>query len=1203
MQINNDDDNTLHLRCNKEKESKSNNQDTHQDTNQNLSFNSNLQSNPISNTTQYLNQIGNTTYKGNNNHSENHNRDQQTNEESPRKRTRGSQIRLSASLRHLTKSQLQNQLQQTQINSTVRITIAEAPMWNEKKVVGVIKAASTQHRLLQIGTEVIKLPFDEADNRVITKIEIIQDSIFNMHHKMSNGPINTQITTIFCHGVARPNPGPAAAATLLRRPDSSDVNKIEEVENSTFYARASTQQADFVAFIAACRLVARNSMPHNIVTDSELVYKTVLRMTKIRTKELQELSEMATQSFLEISGYITLIAVQKDQGNPADRITKTTLAKARGNGEENLFPHITNVPPLPKILTPAINHYGQIEVSTFEVPKTVQQFAKLRNFHTRSRVPATMIPLWTAIVRHYLQIFLTCRSEEKETAALRFILLPTKFLPTKCATTKIHRHLMTGTPFATDLEHTDTHMRTETEPRGQNHRRQQRVSEAVYRLVADHKIRTANKLLMSMSDGQELTFEQKVATFSKKIVSTHSEVDTPKFAPEQIPLISPIEVTMAINSLNRQAANAIDGWTKELLQQAISQDEEISCMIAEFLYWMISTKHTSTFNDIILLSRGVAIPKNEQQHTANSLSSRPICVSSVFLKLLGSIAMKRDAATVSPHQFAIGTSNGHVRIVHKVKHDIKSNPTCVAIRFDMKNAFGEMPRHQIYEALKTRDCTLQQYYNLVYGNNSYIAIYGKNTEPHLHEMTDGVKQGDATSSFLFCAALDIALNNTQRTFDIMGISAKIYAYMDDITITTETAQADKAVKATICSLTNIGMKVNEDKSKILSKMEGNYTLPTVHHHDDEPFVVLGSNLNQSQTSRTKFEDLAIQKQERFFDILEKANLHPQIEFTLLRICGCPRIQYLCETTEPEDTARIANFFDSKIGQRISWLIDPDGQTQLNTEQLYTTTGLGLPNYTFNRHKLFTVFQKFALQNEIQTPRVSLYNDTTISTTRRDSQIDAQWLFFEARNHLTPAQFTTALAIRIGTLPSFLHITGNKCNCGYVYSDPDSTTSHILRCDMATPITHTIRHNRVRDGIATTLRSYGLTTTTEPRCFTYDSGKSQRPDIMVHTQPCATVTDVSLVDEEVNLKTIEDEKIKIHQKTINKQNGLFIPLVMHTRGTIGLKGEQFIRMTCKAVLPVFQKALHRELHHCIAIEAAKGRADAVMAASQKAKWTI
>jgi len=94
-----------------------------------------------------------------------------------------------------------------------------------------------------------------------------------------------------------------------------------------------------------------------------------------------------------------------------------------------------------------------------------------------------------------------------------------------------------------------------------------------------------------------------------------------------------------------------------------------------------------------------------------------------------------------------------------------------------------------------------------------------------------------------------------------------------------------------------------------------------------------------------------------------------------------------------------------------------------------------------------------------------------------------------------------------------------------------------------------------------------------------------------------------VDEEVNLKTIEDEKIKIHQKTINKQNGLFIPLVMHTRGTIGLKGEQFIRMTCKAVLPVFQKALHRELHHCIAIEAAKGRADAVMAASQKAKWTI
>ena len=49
-----------------------------------------------------------------------------------------------------------------------------------------------------------------------------------------------------------------------------------------------------------------------------------------------------------------------------------------------------------------------------------------------------------------------------------------------------------------------------------------------------------------------------------------------------------------------------------------------------------------------------------------------------------------------------------------------------------------------------------------------------------------------------------------------------------------------------------------------------------------------------------------------------------------------------------------------------------------------------------------------------------------------------------------------------------------------------------------------------------------------------------PDVLIHTAPFTLTTDVSLVDEDVDLTTIEEEKKKQHTQACAKLGSQFIP---------------------------------------------------------------
>jgi hypothetical protein len=142
----------------------------------------------------------------------------------------------------------------------------------------------------------------------------------------------------------------------------------------------------------------------------------------------------------------------------------------------------------------------------------------------------------------------------------------------------------------------------------------------------------------------------------------------------------------ALNKCSTQAANAIDAWSRKLIEQAIEFDGEIASMLGEFLHYLLCGKHTPYFRAVINLSRGVALPKPDGSGV------RPLCVSSIFLKMLGLIASERDNRKPSEAQYAIGPKDGAKRVVHKVRDFVLRNRQHGAVcRFDISNAYEPHP--------------------------------------------------------------------------------------------------------------------------------------------------------------------------------------------------------------------------------------------------------------------------------------------------------------------------------------------------------------------------------------------------------------------------------------------------------------------------------------------------------------------------------
>ncbi len=801
---------------------------------------------------------------------------------------------------HLTDAQIKKQLITATVNTRIKITWSSLPDPTHYEEFGNISAKTKSGFLVvyddpNLGT--LPMP-PQREDVLIHELEIIGQSLFSKQIAASNRPVITSAPSIFLDGGARPSSGgPGASAILLQTPESNGTASFGA--RSRFFPHVTNNIAEFIAMHAALALAARlinEGHAHvNIVTDSEISYRSILGLNKITDKKLIEIADRNKLTLLAIAGKVTIAHMMRHHHNPADQHATAAILTQQAVGDQSLFTDPPILPPAAK-RTPLAPQTHAVEVVTDIV--SLEDFAKLRFLKTRSKAPTHAAPIFANIVAFQMRKVLAAISaEDRHEEIIKLLVLPTLYLPQRASTKRIITHITAGTPFQT-TQHAE----------GKRTRNTNRLTEAVQRLVMDNKLRSANKLIQQTSEVLEMPFEVKCEKLQAKFITSDSPyVCTLKL--ENIPHISQWEVLSALGKMSKQAATAIDAWTPTLMLQVTSHVPETADMLASILTILATQPLSNKLREILLLGRLVAIPKDPDD-------VRPIVVSSMIINLLGLIAITRDDRAPSIAQHAIKVKQGCQRILHKIQVAKQQGKTVV--KFDLKNAFGMLPRKIVQQQLDSASSTLRQFYRLVYGHPTKLVTFGPDGKHSFLSFNEGIKQGDSAASYLFCHGIDqVIARISTRT----GIPLdQTFAYMDDLTYVVDATQVNSLSAIVQEEFATIGMVVNMGKSAALSANPSIIAIPRTNH--GARFVTLGVDISDTANWLIQLE----QKQMRYFDLLRQLEIHPHIKFVLLRICGGPRITYHCSVVDPALTLNLASNFQRRLLEEFSSTIDPSGRT-------------------------------------------------------------------------------------------------------------------------------------------------------------------------------------------------------------------------------------------------------------------------------------
>jgi len=497
---------------------------------------------------------------------------------------------------------------------------------------------------------------------------------------------------------------------------------------------------------------------------------------------------------------------------------------------------------------------------------------------------------------------------------------------------------------------------------------------------------------------------------------------------------------------------------------------------------------------------------------------------------------------------------------------------------------------------------MRSYFNAIYEPSSTLVLFGPDGKHAEIASEEGIRQGDAASALLFCKLMDVAC---QRLKSIIP-EADVWCYMDDLTISCPPEQAIRATQVAIQEVGELGFKINVSKSAITSTAPSAFTRLTLEARAarlgiqiptlDIPFRMLGAVLNDA------YGDFAEEKNRvttAFFEKVCAYSLHPQLIWTILRLCGAPKFIYLGSTTPTLHSLPILRHFDTMLKSTAERVID----AQISEPFLYHRLGAGFPCYARSAEALYNASKTMALTQSPKGVEVELVLDDLPHTADLRSQFHAPFIFFSAAtrySEMTHVHFRFAMCIHLRTLPRRIAQTSTpvKCDCGLNVTSSETLIEHALKCDKFGRYNRTHRHNLVRDTIAAIARSYGISTTIEPRFYNYETGRC-RPDITFHVMPKAIATDVSIVYPEIEAGVAANRaakaKIELHKRAVEAMEHSFIPFIMETYGYAHESCTQLAK-ALMAHIPRHRHAAFRfDMEHAASNALAIARANTIMTA--------
>ena len=232
--------------------------------------------------------------------------------------------------------------------------------------------------------------------------------------------------------------------------------------------------------------------------------------------------------------------------------------------------------------------------------------------------------------------------------------------------------------------------------------------------------------------------------------------------------------------------------------------------------------------------------------------------------------------------------------------------------FDAENAFNSLHRStMLAELFKAKEFqSIWRFADWAYRMPSLLLAPGADGTIQFGVWSQqGVRQGDPLGSHLFSCAIHPTLILAE------GSGAKILAFLDDINTIGTPQQLHETIAILVPALREIGLNMSITKSELLWFHEGGCpeALQEVAMEfgvavETDAVKVLGCPIGRDRAKVAQMLIAQVEKHNQFFSALQCRAMSAQISMLLLRLCGAPKLNYLCRTATGVEMKEAATKF-------------------------------------------------------------------------------------------------------------------------------------------------------------------------------------------------------------------------------------------------------------------------------------------------------
>jgi hypothetical protein len=363
---------------------------------------------------------------------------------------------------------------------------------------------------------------------------------------------------------------------------------------------------------------------------------------------------------------------------------------------------------------------------------------------------------------------------------------------------------------------------------------------------------------------------------------------------------------------------------------------------------------------------------------------------------------------------------------------------------------------------------------------------------------------------LFALAIDPVLRAFAEAFPEL----ELLAYLDDLCVAAADPQTmQEAVTWLENKLGEIGLSLNASKSFAVScHVDDEWQLSVsgvdIPDASNECARILGSGFSPRHPELLS-PWLRLRAETPFFTTLQALPLSLSARMVLLRMCGLPRMTFLCRTHEPGDLTEATKYFDGEVLAAVTCALGraPDHRARALLQLPTRLGGLGLrPTELTASVGLACVGNKGEQQRSLRAVEAQRYSALFDTLSGLEQTLVLSHAHPVASRPLTDSAMRLPdEAMRQYVLQRLLLRIlpiGATCPCG-----ADASNDHVLSCGRLGSNPKLARHEAIADALQLGCSMLGFIVHREPRAFAVLN--AARPDVYLVSDDRLAATDVTV----------------------------------------------------------------------------------------------